>query len=322
MKSRKREGVIRRPIEYVLWVVLLIVTVAFAWTVYLFVREDSRMNRAALPEQRLLDGTIDEIDWLTEQDAKDELAVTNKLASQHKQLPQSLDAAADNIGSAADESLIPSELCIDITSFEDQIEANFSRLINEYTDASSRFDEAYARENDNALGAIAASRAEHDIKRSDSLSLLLERTRQENKQLAEEFREKTDELIARRRVGADGAHVSYVSTVSTAIETRRTLVQAGMNTYRTQTLSALQRADRSCRRRNPDVAAIKQELAREINQARLGYADVLRERSDIKDEINKALSNIQEEYRTHISQFEQAIKSLQTDFQVLRRERH
>lgn len=103
MKLGRKAGIERRPIEYMLIGLALLLTALLLWSLRV-IRRDSRTDKAVDTEQsEVLKGTMDEIDQLTEADSEAEIA-TEKAHDDGEFESASADSAADNVGGVYDET--------------------------------------------------------------------------------------------------------------------------------------------------------------------------------------------------------------------------
>lgn len=102
MAKAKSNGIIRRPLEYFLIVVLIVLVLFLLWAVSV-VREDNQNNKLATEQKETaLVGSVREIDQLTENEIETEESIDAAVDRQEENAA-SADGAADNIGVAYDE---------------------------------------------------------------------------------------------------------------------------------------------------------------------------------------------------------------------------
>lgn len=103
MTSKRRVGIVRRPAEYVLPIVIIVLIIVLVLSINAAnktVESDKTVQQQAAQE---IEGTFDGISSLIEADIKSE----ESLNGRHDQADRdtaALDAAADNIGGVYDES--------------------------------------------------------------------------------------------------------------------------------------------------------------------------------------------------------------------------
>ncbi len=104
LSRRSNNGVVRRPIEYVLIVAAAALVLFLIWSV-MVIRSDNQQadTSGQLPAQRELQGSLDEVNRLAEEDSASELEI-DKDYDQQELEAASADAAADNIGGVYDET--------------------------------------------------------------------------------------------------------------------------------------------------------------------------------------------------------------------------
>ncbi len=321
VKSRRREGIVRRPIEYVLLVTMFLLICLALWAGLALRRENANQREGwgVDTAQHPLEGTIDEIDWLTDYDVREEKNADAIMRTQDQKITQPVDAAADNIGSALDEAALPSAICDEISQVLVRSTESFDTLITAYYEAKTGRQAVRSDSLRIVSEAISSSRAKQDISRAHSFGLLAGKAGEEYHGLVTVFRTKVDEGVALRRTSFDAARGQYLQDIDNFIAQRYRAVEDGFMAYRAASHNALLTARSSCMGRAVDQAAVRQELARNISQARLAYAEVLRGRAEAVKEVQKYQANKNDAYSKALATFEQLTMRLKTEYQDLRR---
>lgn len=104
MKVGRKPGVVRRPIEYILITVAVLLAAFLLWAVYSIRQQEGDENGTAGSDSRTLRGSQFEIEELTEDDILAEQALDGEYDKADEMLTRHSDGAADNIGGVYDES--------------------------------------------------------------------------------------------------------------------------------------------------------------------------------------------------------------------------
>lgn len=105
MKLAKQPGIVRRPIEYLLMAVIVLLIVLLLWAVQSLEPEqpvaDEPDGRTAV---EVRDGTLREVGRLTDEDVAAENALIREYDEDEREAAYA-DAAADNLGGVYDETV-------------------------------------------------------------------------------------------------------------------------------------------------------------------------------------------------------------------------
>lgn len=104
MKSVKKPGVTRSPIEYVLWAVIVLLVMALLLIARRVRQSDAVADQVKAPARvEIRTGSTEEVGRLADEDLAAEELVINE-QDRHEVHASSADGAADNIGSVYDET--------------------------------------------------------------------------------------------------------------------------------------------------------------------------------------------------------------------------
>lgn len=99
----KNNGIVRRPIEYLLVVLAMGLAIFLLWAIWV-IREDNMLaSKSGSSQPEMLLGSVDEIDGLAESDTEGEKKLDEKYDQQELEAA-SADSAADNVGGVYDET--------------------------------------------------------------------------------------------------------------------------------------------------------------------------------------------------------------------------
>lgn len=102
MKLINKPGVVRRPAEYILTVLLVVLLVALA-LIYWFGDNNKQDDTSETDQSISIEGTVDSVNELTQDDLEQEQSIDEEIDST-EQTASSADGAADNIEGSYDES--------------------------------------------------------------------------------------------------------------------------------------------------------------------------------------------------------------------------
>ena len=162
---------------------------------------------------------------------------------------------------------------------------------------------------------LTSARARADIERSESYLLLRNKQKAvEGQSLADAYAGEVDVAVAARRAEYDTARRIFHETVDNLLSERSTAMQRAAQDFQGDATAAVQQAGVDCKSSRADKAAIRRSLVDAMRSSRLNYAEQLRQRQDFKGEVQKAIQDRDEAYKTATVRFQQSMQSIREKY--------
>lgn len=209
-----------------------------------------------------------------------------------------------------------------ICSSQPQLKASIIDRLNE---KSASYEEAHQtqqlRQTERRLEQVTKftkARAKADIKRSDSYKLIEEKQETaEQKAMAQEFAIEVDAAVDARRQAYDAARAEFRATIDSLLAERNQEIRGAATELKTRAESLLKSIGSSCRA-GRENATIRTELKNGLREARLGYAEKMRDRKDFAKAVRDAAAKRQAAYSEAKLIFQQTMQNIREKYADLR----
>lgn len=201
-----------------------------------------------------------------------------------------------------------------------------SAIINGLTERTEAYEQAVNRQSDNQAErrnrldeALIKKRAEADIRRGQSYQLIMEKQQSdEAKALASAYAAEVDAAVTARRIAYDQARADFRTAVDGLLVARDQDMRGAISAFRASAESTTRTAEEECARDGSEQAAIRQQLIRGLQSARLDYNQRLRDRQDFRVGVREAIKTRNETYKSATTEFQRAMQSIRDKYADLR----
>lgn len=314
MKVGRKPGVTRRPIEYILVLIALVLIVLLLWSIYAIDKSNKSADKAVSDQG--VEGTAQDIGRLTDEDLSEDLLLyKNYDKFEYAASPSNKKIQA--IGNIYDQTEYPDDICSVIEEKSSAILGRLESRINEHNDDVTR------RLNELRQGRVIQSesltslRSVQDIYRSTAYTKFDARQISgEQKLEARLYSTKIDEIIQARRQSFDSVRADFRSNIDTLSQDRRAGIDSRVNAFKNEVDSAFSTAKDSCSQ-GREQRLVKIELMQRISAARSYYMDSVKTISDFTDMVKQESKNRNSRLDDAVGVFEQRFKSIKDEYSHL-----
>lgn len=208
-----------------------------------------------------------------------------------------------------------SSLCEKLAERRETILGRFEQRTAALEEAADRRTTSRNDRLNNHSEELVRQRAEADMLRSDSLNLIIEKQAAEDrKDLAGQYAAEIDEAVFARRRAFDDARRQYVETIDNLLLARDKAVRSAVQHFRNSVFDTLDNTASSCASRSGDNSEDRKVFIRNLTNARVGYGDFLRGRTDFREEVSKAKKTRNSAYRKATEEFQKSLQSIRSKY--------
>lgn len=310
-KRRGSHGSARRPIEYILPLVIALLVGCLLWSISVIRASNQEEIQSSEVRVSELSGTVGEIEELAGNELSQENeAMKRFIVFSNSEEFKSVMAAADDIGAIYDESVMNiNEACNQLTENINHITEKFDTSINKLKTAKAANASSRNQEKQAAMAAISKLRADNDLSSDKSFEMLISKQEEDKKTLYVSFQKNISEQTAARRQANDDRLINYLSKLFSLEDSEINAAEKAASEFRSSAEAAFSNAQKACKR-TPSSAG--QELINSLKTPRLSYADFRRQAYDSHsaaiESVVKELNAAGVEIRKNFEQKLQEIK--------------
>lgn len=308
MSKRKNNGIVRRPIEYVLLAIAGILIVCLLWSLSVI---RSQENPRTVMQNNLVAGqepvgTLSEIETSLEKEFSDENIVYSAIFGDAY---RTFLAAADNLGGVYDESDMSTEnaaFCDTLPDIVRTMTDNFAtrQTVLDRSVESLRADRAIQAAS--SYERVQTLRKKADSFRVKSFDLLQQNLPEDSMSLYHTYQQALSSILKHRRQQNDARYSEFSNKANQFTDQQIAQAQAAAATFRLSFDTAVEAAQGSCRR-----SGTAGSLVQELQAARLRYGEYRRRAHQASQQVSDQYAQELENSNISIKRdFEQALQAV------------
>jgi len=318
LRIKKKPGIERRPIEYILTGILILSAFLLAW-IFIKTRQVSSANDSAQPSQRQVQGSVDEISWIAEEDVANEDKVDRSFDEDYQKILSSYQQSTQTAANAYDEKSYAQFVCSDQPARLADMTKTFDSQIKNYAESVQKQYTDLKAEADKHTGRVAVARSSNDVDRAKSYRLLAAKQQnEENSKKVQEYSNHIDSAISLRRQGYDKARQAYLAKFDEYAKTSQDKTTKALMAFRGLSILALNKVAKSCKT-SADLSQTMQTLQNDLASARTGYRQNLNAIGTTKDFIDSQTQTRTDQYKPTRAELEKSLVNIKDGYNYLDR---
>lgn len=311
MKSKRKLGVVRRPVEYFLTFFLVALVAVLVLSVYSTNQADKKINYQP-PKPYAPNGTVKEMAVISDKDIIGEKNINSNIRRAEISAYDTIDSSINKVLNVYNEESNNLDKC-------EAISSSSQRLIGSMNDKISNLDSELASDIEKNKEkrmkqdeSIASWRAKQDITRSDSYNLINQKFLGH---LDPSYATEIDSQVSARRSSFDSARTDFRSQIDSTVTVSHEQLKTDARQFATEFEQLLNQVSQACELNEESVAI--QELNTALKTLESVYRPKLK--SSYAEAISTEYDKFKDKIKVATAEFEKASSETMSEFSYLDR---
>ncbi len=309
IKIGKISGVTRRPIEYILVVILVLLISILVWSLSAL-NKDKNLSM----QSNVVEGTVQEIDQLTENDILLEESIDDNYDIKYETSINSTNDTAVAVSDVAGQADLDVLSCDNSEEDSGKILAKIEEKSKAYKQALASQSEQISTLKNNYTLSLNKARSTSDEKRAKSNNLLvLKQPTDDLKTKAQQYAAHLDSAVSTRRSNYDTLIAEYQTKIAGVVTDKNLQVDAAINTFNDQVNTFISQVKKSCKNKQTSDQ-VKTVFQTSFVAAKSAYSDKIKAYLEA-DVLSKEAVEARKQSLLHArSEFEKSLINIKTGY--------